>query len=485
MRHTRNGMTPVKRVAVIGAGPSGAITLDALAKEKYFDHIRVFERREGPGGCWIGDSAQPPHLSDFKGLADRAADPPVPIPEHLPASGIAAPSQQRFTDSSIYPYLETNVQDLSMQFSLEPIPAAKSDLSVSLYGPSTPFRSWTLLRQYVGDVIEATGRGGLVSYDTTVELVEKVGAEWWVILRKPEGHLGDRWWVETFDAVVVASGHYNVPYVPDIQGLEDMQRKLPGSVLHSKYFRGRDQFKGKRVVVVGASVSAADIAFDIVKVAKSPVHAVVLGHTVNGYFGDGAFRHPDIQMQPSIARVEVSPGGHGVTVHLIDGTVISEVNYLIFGTGYSWSLPFLPQVRPRHNRIPGLYQHVIWQQDPTLLFVGAVGAGLTFKIFEWQAVLVARILAGRTSRPLPSPGEMQRWEVERIAQTGDGPQFSVVHPYFEEYFEALRELAGEGEPGLGRKLPSFDPRWFKAFMDGHELRKGMWQRINEQARSRG
>ena len=42
----------VKRVAVIGAGPGGAIAIDALAQEKAFDLIRVFERREGPGGCW-------------------------------------------------------------------------------------------------------------------------------------------------------------------------------------------------------------------------------------------------------------------------------------------------------------------------------------------------------------------------------------------------------------------------------------------------
>ena len=42
----------VKRVAVIGAGPAGAITIDSLAKEKAFDAIRVFERREAPGGCW-------------------------------------------------------------------------------------------------------------------------------------------------------------------------------------------------------------------------------------------------------------------------------------------------------------------------------------------------------------------------------------------------------------------------------------------------
>jgi cation diffusion facilitator CzcD-associated flavoprotein CzcO len=42
----------VKRVAVIGAGPAGAIAIDALAQEKTFDTIRVFERREKPGGLW-------------------------------------------------------------------------------------------------------------------------------------------------------------------------------------------------------------------------------------------------------------------------------------------------------------------------------------------------------------------------------------------------------------------------------------------------
>jgi cation diffusion facilitator CzcD-associated flavoprotein CzcO len=42
----------VKRVAVIGAGPAGAIAIDALSQERAFDVIRVFERRERAGGCW-------------------------------------------------------------------------------------------------------------------------------------------------------------------------------------------------------------------------------------------------------------------------------------------------------------------------------------------------------------------------------------------------------------------------------------------------
>lgn len=41
-----------KRVAVIGAGPSGAIATDALVKEQAFETIRVFDRRGAIGGTW-------------------------------------------------------------------------------------------------------------------------------------------------------------------------------------------------------------------------------------------------------------------------------------------------------------------------------------------------------------------------------------------------------------------------------------------------
>lgn len=236
----------------------------------------------------------------------------------------------------------------------------------------------------------------------------------------------------------------------------------------------------QRVVVVGASVSGADIAYDLASsnVTAGPVHAVVLGHTFNPYFGDVAFDHPRIHKCPSIARVDPSTRA----VHLVDGTTLPDVDHLIFGTGYTWSLPFLADVLAVHNnRVPGLYQHVVWREDPTLLFVGGVGAGLTFKIFEWQAVYAARLLAGRGR--LPSVAAMQAWEDDRVAAKGDGPRFLVVHPEFAEYFEEVRALAGEPtERGEGRRLPVYDEAWFRAFMDGHERRKEMWTRRNEEAR---
>ncbi|KAL2112240.1 hypothetical protein VUR80DRAFT_8195 [Thermomyces stellatus] len=463
-----------KRVAVIGAGPAGAITIDALAQEKAFDLIRVFERREGPGGCWIGDTERPPVVSDLASLAARNADKPLPIPAKLPTQAPKV-DQPRFAESSIYPYLETNIDSVPMEFTQEPIPEERTERSIAVHGPDTPFRHWDVMRRYIKGLVERRGYEDYVSYNTTVELAEKVGSEWKLTLRR-DGKQSDYWWVEWFDAVVVASGHYSVPYIPAIKGLDAFEKARPGSVLHSKQFRGKNEYQGKRVVVVGASVSAADISFDLVDTALLPVNSVVLGHSPNGYFGDEAFNHPDILKRPSISHVV------GRTVHFVDGESVADVDYIIFGTGYTWSLPFLPGVEVRNNRVPGLYQHVVYQQDPSLVFVGAVSAGLTFKVFEWQAVLAARLLAGRAK--LPPVAEQQKWEEERIKKRGDGVKFTLIFPDFEDYFNTLRELAGPGEKGLGRQLPPFKREWFRAFLEGHERRKSMWRKANERARKR-
>ncbi|OAG12346.1 FAD/NAD(P)-binding domain-containing protein [Paraphaeosphaeria sporulosa] len=470
---------PVKRVAVIGLGPGGAITIDALVKEKAFDVIRVFERREAPGGCWIEDQHAHPNLdpSTFDLLASRKADLALEIPESLPARTPKL-SRPRYAESSVYPYLETNVDAIPMSFSQEPIPTERSQLSISRHGKETPFRHHSIVRNYIAGLVDRNGYENLVSYNTAVELAEKDGKEWRLVLRRESSSQEDEWWEERFDAVIVASGHYNVPYIPKIKGLADLEKARPGSVKHSKMFRGRDAYRGKKVVVVGASVSAADIAYDLAQVAQQPVYAVIEGHKANGYFGDVAFKHPAIATKPSISHVSTADGQR--TVHFIDGTSVADVDHIIFGTGYSWSLSFLPKVEVRNNRVPGLYQHVVYQQDHTLLFVGAVGAGLTFKVFEWQGVLAARILSGRAK--LPPLEEQQQWEKERIAKRGDGGLFLLIFPDFEEYFETLRKLAGEpkeGEPG--RKLPAFDRSWEETFMRGHELRKKWWREENDKA----
>jgi Flavin-binding monooxygenase-like. len=60
------------------------------------------------------------------------------------------------------------------------------------------------------------------------------------------------------------------------------------------------------------------------------------------------------------------------TIHFEDGTSETGVDKILFGTGFTWTLPFLPGVKTRNNRVPDLYQHTFYRHDPTLVFVGAV-----------------------------------------------------------------------------------------------------------------
>jgi hypothetical protein len=410
-----------------------------------------------------------------------------------------------------------------MSFSEEAIPVEPTKLSIEKHGLDTPFVHHSVIQKYVASLVQRNGYEKFISYGTTVELAEKVGKEWKLVLRREcEGGKEDEWWEEYFDAIVVANGHYNVPYIPTIPGLKEFEQQRPGSVKHTKMFRGRDAYKDKvrhslschrrrsagdsevlqaypsdtlseektilcmrqeadysqKVIVVGASVSAADIAYDLATVASHPVYAVVVGRNFNTFFGDEAFKHPGITQKQSIRNITTSNGER--TVHFQDGSSVTNVDYLIFGTGYTWTLPFLPHVEVRNNRVPNLYQHVIYTPDPTLLFVGAVGAGLTFKIFEWQAVLAARILADRVTSPPVE--EQKKWEEDRVKEKGDGPKFTMINPHFEAYFEKVRELAGEQGPG--RRLPHFDQRWVERFDAGHEIRKKWWREENERARAK-
>ena len=42
--------------------------------------------------------------------------------------------------------------------------------------------------------------------------------------------------------LVVASGHFSVPYIPEYEGM----KSFPGRILHSHDFRDAEEFRGKR-----------------------------------------------------------------------------------------------------------------------------------------------------------------------------------------------------------------------------------------------
>lgn len=52
-------------------------------------------------------------------------------------------------------------------------------------------------------------------------------------------------YTEDFDAVVVATGHYAVPFVPDFPGLAELNNNKHIQLLHSREYRHPEQFKDK------------------------------------------------------------------------------------------------------------------------------------------------------------------------------------------------------------------------------------------------
>jgi hypothetical protein len=103
-------------------------------------------------------------------------------------------------------------------------------------------------------------------------------------------------------------------------------------------------------------------------VVKTPIYASLRKeHPVFGYI---PFTHPEINRKPVITKVS----SENRTVFFSDGSKLEDVDHIIFATGYSFSLPFLPSVKVVSRRIPGLYQHIFKQEDPTLTFIGGVRA---------------------------------------------------------------------------------------------------------------
>lgn len=458
----------VKSVAIIGGGPAGLITLDALLLENTFDVVRLFERRSEAGGCWVFDPAPPEKIHDVKKLHRRQAFEHDELPEKVPAF-VPKSLKQRFMDTATYSYLETNVEATVMEFSKEPFPPGGTDRSIAKYGKDTPFRHNTVVKGWLQDLYKKKGYHDHVVLDTSVELVDKIDGGYDVTLRK-FGFRKDYVWKEHFDAVVVATGHYDVPYVPDIPGLQEFIDNPKNIAIHSKAYRSREFFRGKKTVVVGASVSAMDAVQDILAVAQTPVYSSQRKNTKGHlYFGDVAFKHPAVEVRAEIVRIDNETN----TLHFNDDTSLSGVEAIIFGTGFSYAYPFLKDIDLTGNRVNNVYQHIFTIGEPTLAFVGAIQAGLTFKAFEWQAVAAARVLAGNAE--LPSIDEQKEWQRKKFERVGKG-EYTAIYPYFEEYFELLRKLAGEKGPG--RRLPPWNPVWEEHFWRGHQRRMNFWVENN-------
>ena len=143
---------------------------------------------------------------------------------------------------------------------------------------------------------------------------------------------------------------------------------------------------------------------------------------------------------------------------------------MIYCTGYQPSFPFWNSARNGGDlydyaagRLVGSYWHTFFRDFSTLGIVGMPRA-LTFRSFEYQAIALARLWAGRNSVGLPGVEEQERWERERAQRTGrERKKFHDVpwdngetHEWLGGLFEiaGLGTLKGEGmiPPALGPEL---------------------------------
>ncbi|KAG4436193.1 hypothetical protein IFR05_008321 [Cadophora sp. M221] len=431
--------TRIKSVAIIGAGAAGAITAAAFKAEKYFDRIQVFERRESAGGTWIYDESPPSSLPLQPGGLPPDVDPPLSIPNELPR--ITSPNQQeRWHHTPIYRSLTTNVPSIAMSF---------SDLPFA-YGPFVPHN---IPKQYVESYFSHHKTDSLLSLNTTVEDLsvikgsEKGKERWKLTLRKHDSVRGvDLWWQDEFDAVVLANGHYGVPFIPEVKGLVRYLELFPGRVVHSKIYRTPLLYKNKRVLTIGNSASGHDLTTDLVLEATLPVYQ----SRRSASRWDGDEPPPGIDWKPVIK--EFLPSGRIV---FDDDTFLDDIDTVIYCTGYKASFPFW-NVRNNgreiwdyeKNKLVKSYIHTFFHDFKTLGIVG-VPRVLTFRSFEYQAITLARLFSGRETKELPALEAREQWERDREESVNhEGKKFHDIEWETGETVGWLGELYGIAGLGL-------------------------------------
>lgn len=451
----------IKTIAIIGAGPSGLVAAKYLLAEKTFERIDVFEQRSSIGGIWN----YTPEDRDEDIFTVPQTDPSGKIDTSIWRSSSQLPHiQNGFNEerkgrkiesfvSPLYERLETNIPRGLMGF---------SDLDWPQESQLFPKHETVLeyVEKYGQDVKH------LVKFETQVV---DVGIEESSTIENPITNQ-DCWKVKTrdlvtmkekeeiYDVVVVANGHFIVPYVPDIEGIKEWNDKYPGIISHSKYFRKPEEFEGKKVVVVGNSASGIDVGSQLATYCKLPV----------------------LCSQKSISMLSPAPDPRKLelpqisafipetrSVRFENGRVESEIDAIVFCTGYFYSLPFLKSLEPQLIRdgthIQHTYLHLFYSPRPTLSFLALLQRAIPFPVAEAQSAVLARVYSGRLS--LPPYEEMREWEDKTIKEMGSGRSFHFLQfPKDANYINNLSNWAlaapsreGLDNKGKGKAPPTWGP----------------------------
>ncbi|KAF5252953.1 hypothetical protein FANTH_2040 [Fusarium anthophilum] len=437
----------VHRIAIIGAGPSGLAAARYLLAEKKFSKIRVFEQRATPGGVW-----------NYTPLArEQGFSVPRTQPSFTPDQALW-PNDNGHVEfmSPIYDLLETNIPHSLMRYSDKEFPQG-----------SSLFPRHSVVLQYLKEYAQEINSH--ISYQTQVLNIEKPGLSrsqpWTVEVLDLKANKVIK---DEYDAVVVASGHYNDPFIPDIPGLVEFDKAYPGAISHSKFYRRPNDFKDKKVIVVGNSASGVDVSAQLSTVAKQPIF---ISEKEKATVVPPA-KEPWAAGVPEI--VEFLPSQRGV--RFANGQIENDIDSVIFCTGFHYSYPFLKSldptvVVPSGGHAAHLWEQILYTADPTLSFLSVPQRIVPFPIAEAQSALIARIWSGRLNPP--SEAAMEAWVQEQHEKKGEGKAIHVMaFPEDVDYINRLYELSktaneapelGLENDGEGKRPPywGLDKRWVR------------------------
>lgn len=373
------GRFDVRKVAIIGAGPCGLSAAKYLLAQKVFEQVVIYEQRQEVGGVWNYS----PEPSPTRQVPQVSAFAPPDLPVRTP----------------MYDVLHTNIPWHLMKYSDQDFP--KGSL---IFPPREAVQDY--LVRYSGDIRH------LIRFNSQVDdvrLRQENGRDLWdveVQSTKDGGrHTG------TFDAVVVASGHYSTPFIPDVKNIEDFNEAHPGVITHSKSYRSPEAFSGKKVVVVGNAASGLDIASQISHVCIKPLLLSV--HTPTP---PENLEWANAEEVPVIEEYLAAERG----VRFQDGRVERDVDAILYATGYLFTFPFLRSLIPPlvtdGRRVHGIYKDLIHIEHPTLVFPGLPIKVVPFPLSESQAAIFSRVWANVL--PLPAKAAMHEWEAEEAKKRG-------------------------------------------------------------------
>ena len=420
------------RVAVIGAGPSGLAALrafqSAATKGADIPEIVCFEKQSDWGGLW--------NYTWRTGLDEHGE------PVH----------------GSMYRYLWSNGPKECLEF---------ADYSFEEHFgkpiPSYPPRA--VLWDYIKGRVEKAKVRDWVRFNTAVRMVDWDRKK--KLFRVTVHELtADRMYTELFDQVIVASGHFSTPQVPEFEGIKTFN----GRVMHAHDFRDALEFKGKDVLIVGRSYSAEDIGSQCWKYGANSV-------TTSYRSKPMGFNWPERFSERPLLQKLV-----GKTAHFKDGTS-RDIDAIILCTGYLLHYPFLPddlRLKSSNRLWPlNLYQGVVWEDNPRLFYLGMQDQFYTFNMFDAQAWYARDVIMGRSKLPRLATmrkhsakwrareeslenAEQMIWfqgdNVRELIKATDYPQFDI---------EAVNKTFMEWEHHKAENIMGFRNNAYRSIMTGN------------------